>query len=158
MQEEDLILVVNFCLGKSLVTLITHVRQTLIKAHFLRVIEPFQISELLLRVLVNLIDRVLKLTLLFFKLFFQVSDLLLKSLLRLLKRTLVLLVLLLAKGQVLVSLFFCLTKSLPQALYFLLEILSSYSELELGLGEVLCKGADCCLTFLNLAHVGFSQG
>ena len=67
-------------------------------------------------------------------------------------------VLLLAECQVLVSFFFCLAKCLSQAFYFLFEILSSNSELKLGLGEVLCEGAYCCLSFLNLAHVGFSQG
>ena len=108
--------------------------------------------------MINLVDRVLKLTLLFFKLFFQFVDLVLESLLRLLNCALVLCVLLLAECQVLVPLFFCLAKVLAQALYFLLEILCSDSELKLGFGEVLCEGADCCLTFLDLAHVGFSQG
>ena len=108
--------------------------------------------------MINLIDRVLKLTLLFFKLFFQFVDLVLESLLRLLDSTLVLCVLLLAESQVLVPLFFCLAKVLSQALYFLLEILGSDSELKLGFGKVLCESADCSLTFLDLAHVGFSQG
>ena len=67
-------------------------------------------------------------------------------------------VLLLAEGQVLVSLFFCLAEILSQAFYFLFEIFCSDSELELCLGKILCEGADCCLSFLNLAHVGFSQG
>ena len=108
--------------------------------------------------MVNLINRILKLTLLFFKLFFQIVDLVLESFLRLLNSTLVLCVLLLAECQVLVPLFFCLAKVFTQALYFLLEILCSDSELKLGFGEVLCEGADCCLTFLDLAHIVFSQG
>ena len=107
--------------------------------------------------MIDLIDRVLELTLLFFELFFQSSDLILKSLLGLLESTLVLCVLLLAKGQVLVPLFLCLVKRLPQALHLLLKVLRSYCELELGLGEVLCESADCGLTFLHLAHVGFGQ-
>ena len=59
MQEQDLILVVNFCLGKPLVTLISYICQTLLKAHFLGVVELLKIGKLLLGCHINLIDRVL---------------------------------------------------------------------------------------------------
>ena len=62
--EQNLILVVDLGLCESLVALVTDILQPLLEAHFFRVIELLQVSELLLRVKVNLVDLVLKLSLL----------------------------------------------------------------------------------------------
>ena len=77
LQEQDLILVVDFCLGKSLVALVTHISQPLLEPDLLRVVELFEVSELLLRSLIDLIDSVLELLFSLLKLVFELSDLLL---------------------------------------------------------------------------------
>ena len=70
LDEQDLVLVVDLSLSKTLVALLTHIIETLLKAHLLRVVELFELSKLLLRVLVNLVDRSLKLLFLLLKLVF----------------------------------------------------------------------------------------
>lgn len=106
--EEDLVLVVDLGLGQALVTLLTNIVKSLLKAHLLRVIELLQLSQLLLRLVVNLSDSVLQLLLFLFDLLLEFVDALLQTLLRLLHFALVLRMLLLAQGQVLVAFLFSL--------------------------------------------------
>lgn len=103
--EQDLVFVVDLGLSQSLVALVTHILESLFEAHLFGVVELLEVGELLLRVHVNFIDLFLQLGLLFFELLFKFSDLLLEAFLGGLDSLLVLLVLFLAKGQVLISLF-----------------------------------------------------
>ena len=75
--EEDLVLVVDLSLGQALVALVTHISQPLLEPDLLRVVELFEVSELLLRSLIDLIDSVLELLFSLLKLVFELSDLLL---------------------------------------------------------------------------------
>jgi len=54
--EKDLILVIYLSLCKTLIALFTHIVKPLLEAHLLRIVELFQLSKLLLRVLINLVD------------------------------------------------------------------------------------------------------
>ena len=74
MLEEDLVLVIDLGLCETLVTLIAHISEPLLESHFFRVVELFEVGELLLRSHINLIDSVLKLLFAFFKLFFKLVD------------------------------------------------------------------------------------
>jgi len=57
--EQYLVLVVDLCLSEALITLITNICQSLVEANLLRVVELFEICELLLRCHVDFIDSVL---------------------------------------------------------------------------------------------------
>ena len=57
--EQYLVLVVDLCLGEALITLITNICQSLIEANLLRIVELFEICELLLRCHIDFIDSVL---------------------------------------------------------------------------------------------------
>ena len=64
--EQDLVLVVQLRLRQALVALLSHIVQPLLEADLLGVVEPLELGQLMLRVLVNLIDRSLELFLFFF--------------------------------------------------------------------------------------------
>ena len=96
--EQNLVFVVDFSLCQALVTLVTHVRQPLLKSDLLRVVELFKVSELLLRGHVDLVDSVLKLLLSLLELVLELLDLLLEAVLRQFNVFLVLSVLLLTEG------------------------------------------------------------
>ena len=57
--EQYLVLVVNLCLSEALITLITNICQSLIEPNLLRVVELFEICELLLGCHVDFINSVL---------------------------------------------------------------------------------------------------
>ena len=96
--EQNLVFVVDFSLCQAFVTLVTHVRQPLLKSDLLRVVELFKVSELLLRGHVDLVDSVLKLLLSLLELVLELLDLLLEAVLRQFNVFLVLGVLLLTEG------------------------------------------------------------
>ena len=70
LKEENLVLVINLGLCQTLASLITHIVESLLEAHFLGVVEFLKIGELPLRCFIDLIDGVLELTLLIFELLF----------------------------------------------------------------------------------------
>lgn len=70
LDEQDLVLVVDLSLSETLIALLTHVVETMLEAHLFRIVELFELGKLLLRVLINLIDRCLKLLFLLLKLVF----------------------------------------------------------------------------------------
>ena len=157
MLEEDLVLVIDLGLCETLVTLIAHISEPLLESHFFRVVELFEVGELLLRSHINLIDSFLKLLFAFFKLFFKLVDFFLQALLGLLNILLVLSVLFLAQGEVLVTLLFGLSQGLTQALNLFLEVLHRQSQLKLSLRQAFRQVADDRLTLLHLAHIRLSQ-
>ena len=98
LQEENLVLIVDLRLRQALTSLITHIIEPLLEPDFLRIVELLQIGQLPLRRLINLIDRVLQLTLFVLKLLLKLVDFLLQAFLGLVHLLLVLGVLFLAKG------------------------------------------------------------
>lgn len=70
LDEQDLVLVVDLSLSETLIALLSHVVETMLEAHLFRIVELFELGKLLLRVLINLIDRCLKLLFLLLKLVF----------------------------------------------------------------------------------------
>ena len=94
--EEDLVLVVDFGLSESLVALLADIRQPLLEAHLLGVVELLQVGELLLRVHVDLVDSLLQLGLFLLQLLLKLLNLLFESSLGAFNGSLVLSVLLLA--------------------------------------------------------------
>jgi len=82
--EQYLVLVVDFSFCESLVALLPHIVESLLKADFLGVIEFLEFCELLLRLIVDFSDRVLQLLLLLFQLLFELINSLLEALLGLL--------------------------------------------------------------------------
>jgi len=107
LKEENLVLVINLGLCQTLASLITHIVESLLKTHFLGVVEFLEVGKLPLGCFIDLIDGVLELTLLIFELLFKLVDLFFEALLGLTHNLLVLGVLLLAEGQVLISFFLC---------------------------------------------------
>lgn len=70
LDEQDLVLVVDLSLSETFIALLTHIVETMLEAHLFRIVELFELGKLLLRVLINLVDRCLKLLFLLFKLVF----------------------------------------------------------------------------------------
>lgn len=74
-----MVFVVNLSLCKALVALFTDLVEALLKADLLGVVELLELSELLLGVLIDLVDRGLQLLLLLLKLVFKLSHLVLEA-------------------------------------------------------------------------------
>ena len=70
LDEQDLVLVVDLSLSETFIALLTHIVKTMLEAHLFRIVELFELGKLLLRVLINLVDRCLKLLFLLLKLVF----------------------------------------------------------------------------------------
>ena len=48
LDEQDLVLVVDLSLSKTLIALLTHIVKTLLEAHLFRIVELFELGKLLL--------------------------------------------------------------------------------------------------------------